>query len=806
MNSTTTAALPDDPLPQVWAKSAQRGRPPESLAYHLDAALRAAGDLRERVGELSVVTTVLGEQFWRAVLLAALAHDAGKVAEGFQRMLRAGQRWGHRHEVASLGFLPVLVSESSLLSWVASAVVTHHRPINGDGRSIQHSYGRMDAATLRAELGRIDPSQAGRLAGWLTYRAEAAGLAPAAASVPSDVAYAAHDVLQQVFDRWQKWIDDPDEGLTAVLLQGAVTLADHLSSGHGVLLRRQPVDDQFARGLRHKLRGGHPHQQRAADVTGHLILRAPTGSGKTEAGLLWAARQVAATAKRRGGRPRVFFTLPYLASINAMARRLEGLLPDLRDHVGVSHSRAASYYLATALMDEVPEEGDQLAAAARKAVARHNATRLFRETVRVGTPYQLLRGALAGAAHSSILIDSANSVFILDELHAYDARRLGYVLAMLRLWERLGGSIAVLSATLPNALIELIRETLQAPVTQVEAGAGWQKPRHRLRIRSHHLTDERSHDEILARLAAGESVLVVTNSVAHAQELYAALAPRVRQWHGDDAATLLHSRFKRMDRTAIEEHIIERYGVGAERRPGLVVATQVVEVSLDVDFDVLFTAAAPLEALLQRFGRVNRLGRREPADVVVHAPAYKARRGARGEFADSVYPRDPVQTGWEILCRHADQLVDESRAVDWLDEVYEAPWGSQWRGEVRQHRSDFDEAFLTFPYPYDSREECEARFDEMFEGTEAILAEDRESYREALHRPVREDGRTDRAAGRLLGEEYLLPLPYWAGVRASWDRQLRVAVIEGEYDPQRGLVAIHGPEPAATAYQPGEVL
>jgi CRISPR-associated endonuclease/helicase Cas3 len=69
-----------------------------------------------------------------------------------------------------------------------------------------------------------------------------------------------------------------------------------------------------------------------------------------------------------------------------------------------------------------------------------------------------------------------------------------------------------------------------------------------------------------------------------------------------------------------------------------------------------------------------------------------------------------------------------------------------------------------------------------------------------------EDGRAGRAAGRLLGEEYLVPLPYWASRFAGWDRRLKVAVVDGEYDAERGLVAVHGPEKAAAAYRPGEVL
>lgn len=796
-----------DPLPHTLAKSAQQGRPPESLAYHCDMTLQAATALRERVGRIELADMVLAGEFWRAAQLAALAHDAGKLAAGFQRMLTGNGGWGQRHEAVSLGFLPWLVPDQALRRWVASAVVTHHRPLTESPQSIQHVYGRMDADTFRAALGEVGEQEAGTLLRWLVGRAGTANLRPGSTAQPIDVVAKAYELLQQVLDEWQQWTEDRDRGLTAALLQGAVTLADHLASAHKRLSMAQPIGNGFGTLLRRHLGAElHSHQRRAEQAAGHLLLRAPTGSGKTEAGLLWAASRIAAIQEASGGTPRVFLTLPYLASINAMARRLEDRLPIGRGVVGVSHSRAASYYLATAIADE-PDGADPRAAAARKAVARDKATRLFRETVRVGTPYQLLRGALAGTAHSGILVDSANSVFVLDELHAYDSRRLGYILAAVRLWERLGGAIAVLSATLPNALATLLCETLQGEITWVEAGEESRLSRHRLQTREHHLTDRVTEEEIRARLAAGQAVLVVTNSVAHAQELYTALAPELRDRNGPDAATLLHSRFRRKDRTAIENRIEQHYGVRARKqRPGLVVATQVVEVSLDVDFDVLFTAAAPLEAMLQRFGRVNRLGRRPPADVIVHAPIYKPRRGGRGEFADGVYPRDPVEHAWQILCRHSDQVVDEADAVGWLDDVYRSDWGEQWRSEVADHQAEFERAFLDFEYPYASRADREERFDELFEGTEAILAVDREAYGKALATPIRDDGRADRAAGRLLGEEFLIPLPYWASRVAGWDHRLKVAVVDGEYSPERGLVAVHGPELAAATYHPGEVL
>lgn len=146
--------VPEDPLPLVLAKSAQRGRPPESLAYHSEMTLRAATEVRDRVGRLEVAEAVFGGRFWRAVRLAALVHDAGKLAAGFQRMLDGHGSWGQRHEVLSLGFLPGLVPDGDLRRWAASAVVTHHRSLTDSGRSVQHGYGELDLDGLREALDR----------------------------------------------------------------------------------------------------------------------------------------------------------------------------------------------------------------------------------------------------------------------------------------------------------------------------------------------------------------------------------------------------------------------------------------------------------------------------------------------------------------------------------------------------------------------------------------------------------------------------------------------------------------------------
>lgn len=810
---------PTSPLARLLAKSPQRGRQAETLVAHLAATLRAAELLAARTGRITAADGPLGGAFWQVVALAALCHDAGKLAGGFQCMVCGRTRsWGERHEVLSLGFLPPLIDNEEALSWVAAGVLTHHRPLR-DGctnRSIQALYHEDTVAELRERFDRCEAGDVAALLGWLHTTARSASLPvrkePPAAP-PDDALHEwTHELLTATMQRWGLLKSTPEDGLAAVLMQGAVTTADRLSSAHRTLHAHQPVAAGFRAQLERTLTdNGHAlreHQLRAAETSGHLLLRAPTGSGKTEAALLWAARQAQEIAAETGGTPRLYYTLPYLASINAMTGRFASLLGD-DEVVGVAHSRAASYHLATAVAPEDGEAGSaehsdreiERAGAAARAVARAEATRMFRETVRVGTPYQLLRSALAGVNSSGVLVDSCNSVFVLDELHAYDPERLGYILAMAALWQRLGGRVAVLSATLPAVLSAAVRRTLGSDVAEVSCPDIGLPTRHRIRTRPHHLTDPEAVTEIATRLEAGESVLVVANNVAHAIDLLEQLGPVAVAAHDRDpeAALLLHSRFRRRDRGGIETRVRDRYGTRQPRRGGLLVATQVVEVSLDVDFDVLFTAAAPLEALLQRFGRVNRVAARPAADVVVHAPCWRTRRGKGDqEYADGIYEQEPVAAGWEILRAHDGRPADESEATAWLDQVYSGDWGARWQESVRDQQERFTAGFLDFSLPFEDRSQLEEGFEALFDGTEAILDADRDEYREALHS-------AGRAAGRLLADDLLIPLPHWAGPTAGWDKELKVRVVQGEYDERLGLTAVHtrGTE---TAYAPGEVL
>jgi len=178
----------------------------------------------------------------------------------------------------------------------------------------------------------------------------------------------------------------------------------------------------------------------------------------------------------------------------------------------------------------------------------------------------------------------------------------------------------------------------------------------------HHVSKPASAEEaeeiVLAALAAGEKVLVVMNTVKKAQLWFEWAAERVPEV----AAMLIHSRFKRRDRAALEKLLQNTYNAG--QGPCLVIATQVVEVSLDISFDRMVTEAAPLDALVQRFGRINRkrsfeaLGTLKPVHVL--PPAEKT----------LPYQAEIVQRSYEVLPDNGP--FEEKNLQHLLDTVYPA--------------------------------------------------------------------------------------------------------------------------------------
>ena len=425
-----------------------------------------------------------------------------------------------------------------------------------------------------------------------------------------------------------------------------------------------------------------PMQEWARDVElpdgpALYLLEDETGSGKTEAAAMLAHRLM-----RSGKAEGLYLALPTMATANAMFDRLAKcyralFVDDATPSIALAHG-------ASGLHDgfqearrqwgrmERPYSGDTggdgadvTASAACAEWVADDRRRAFLADVGAGTIDQALQ-AILPARHQSIrLVGLMRRVLILDEVHAYDSYMQREIERLLEFQAALGGSAIILSATLPlnirNRLADAFArgageeggatdERMAYPLATVcgsgvvsatpvpgMAGRGRTLPVRFLR------TPEAAIEEVERAAAAGRAVLYIRNTVDDALEAHAVLRQRGL------VPDLFHARFALADRLEIERRVMARFGKEStpyDRHGSVLIATQVVEQSLDLDFDVLITDLAPVDLVIQRAGRLwrhDRPGRRGWPELLVVSPEPTTKADEnwfRGTFprAAHVYP------------------------------------------------------------------------------------------------------------------------------------------------------------------------
>jgi CRISPR-associated endonuclease/helicase Cas3 len=732
-------------LNEVWAKSAAKGAgdQPETLAQHTwDVLEKLAETIRLRP---DLPQSLRVPRLWHCLFWASFLHDYGKAARGFQARLRGGEAWKHRHEVLSLAFVDWLVSAFSAeeLHWVVAAIVSHHRD-EDEIQRLYNSIGDPDDQVLASLVAEIDESVIHGLWRWIDecvlHWPQALGLDTAGIEMPDlpTLDSAMRLVRDNGASNIRKWLKDYHRWLEravnrsddvalvvgTILLRGHLISSDHMASAHvGELPSPQLAEP-------HRLLEGwkltsdrlYDHQRESLHTRGSAVLMAPTGSGKTEAALLWAVAQ----AQPNRPVPRLYYALPFQASMNAMLKRLNDDQGDLAapfpGQVGLEHSRSVLAYYQRFLDESYAPQ-----AAAKEAKWRRNLAALNYYPVRVLSPYQLLKAPYRLKGYEALLTDCFEATFIFDEIHAYEAGRLAKILATAKyLRENYAARFFVMSATLPQLLRDRLADALGGyRLIQATQDVYARFQRHALKLRDGDLLDDQTLDHI-ARVAAGgqRSVLVCCNTVDRAQQAREGLLKRLA---GEVEAVLLHGRFNGKDRLEKEDAIRNATGSrSTQRRPVVLVATQVVEVSLDVDLDVIYSDPAPLEALLQRFGRINRRVLRKRAPVYVF----------REPVSDKPRPYEPalIQAALRVLEKNDGELIDEAQVSDWLDEVYsDRAISDKWNAEYQSAYEDFCDGVLASLRAFQSDKELEAEFYKAFDSVEVLpigLSDDYEKLRD----------------------------------------------------------------------------
>ncbi|WP_233573731.1 CRISPR-associated helicase Cas3' [Amycolatopsis panacis] len=395
------------------------------------------------------------------------------------------------------------------------------------------------------------------------------------------------------------------------------------------------VDGSFRARFRPEAAGARPVQQAAVEIAaglerpGLVIIEAPMGVGKTEAALL-AAEELAA----KYGADGVFVALPTQATTDAMFSRVRRWLDALpgRDgavSVTLAHGKASlndefdglvrqGWFAATSRGDETPIVAHQWLRGRKKGVLA---------SFVVGTIDQILFAGLKSRHLMLRHLALAGKVVVIDEVHAYDVYMSQYLQRVLHWLGAYGVPIVLLSATLPAQRRAELMAAYEHRAVPVEPELGYPVivasgtrprvlplPKPDTRVQLDRLDDDLDTLVRFLRqhLADGGCAVVVRNTVGRVQET----AARLEAEFGRDQVTVNHSRFLACDRARIDRDLLRRFGPGGERPVRhIVVASQVVEQSLDVDFDLMVTDLAPVDLVLQRVGRLHRHDRSRPTRV-----------------------------------------------------------------------------------------------------------------------------------------------------------------------------------------------
>ncbi len=330
----------------------------------------------------------------------------------------------------------------------------------------------------------------------------------------------------------------------------------------------------------------------------NVILIAPTGSGKTEFSFLWSKGE------------KTFYTLPLRSAVNQIYDRSRKLFNDKTEKVGLLHSDADVYLLGNG------NETENLKS--------YYLARQLSYPFMVSTGDQFFPYALRPPSYEKIYATFSYSRLVIDEVQAYDPKAAAIIVKYLQDIHKMGGKFLLITATLPKFIHEELENRIKAEIggkdfelidyydeaTEVDYSS---IKKHKLKfIKIENNENEFEYDKIIDEIINksyennGQRVLVVVNTVKLAVDVFDKIKKIVNQ---KMFVELLHSRLTFEKRKEKENKISEEFSnpkPANENKPKIVVATQVVEASLDLDADILFTEMVPLDSLIQRMGRVLR--------------------------------------------------------------------------------------------------------------------------------------------------------------------------------------------------------
>lgn len=575
-------------------------------------------DLKKRVYYLKEIGYIKGEHLFYLLLECCKHHDDGKANFSFQKRV-SSKRWipfvpekEIPHNVLSVYYLDKTQYEEMDYLKIASAILYHHDYCDED-RVINEKWMLIDENLLEG------------------YSSESLS--------GDEIEYLMNEGLY---------------GENLIVLKGLLRRCDYSASGeyeieypNDFLLEK--LERMMQRWKEKNENAGWNELQKFAieNRETDIIAVASTGMGKTEAGLLWIGDQ------------KGFFILPVRTAINAIYDRVrEEILQEekLEERVALLHSEALEYYNDNVEELDITEYFDR---------GKHLSLPLS-----ISTLDQLFNFVLRYKGYETKLATLSYSKIVIDEIQMYEPDLLAVLIRGLGQIHRLGGKIAIVTATLAPFIKQLLKE--DAEIEFKEKDFILDKTRHSVSVKDGAIQAEDIVTQYLENKKSGKSnkILIVCNTIKKAQALYEELKTQLGEI---EELNLFHSRYIRQDRKKLEKEI-RRFGKTycdekhkiLDCQNGIWISTSLVEVSLDIDFDYLFTELSELNGLFQRMGRCNRKGVKnlDKYNCFVYCAGKEVKRGQKG-FLDPIFYEQSRKALQEV-----DGLLSEEKKMDLINRYF----------------------------------------------------------------------------------------------------------------------------------------
>ena len=513
----------------------------------------------------------LNEDIWWALKCACLTHDLGKMNLLFQNKIRGIPNKTDKEEIPhgylSVGFINTKKLQEehtrNLVRIVITAVAKHH-------------YRKFDFKKNKNYIKQEIEN--------LQERAKSFNYEKLPDIVDDINSYS----LNYIYADELKNMDSEEEKINYILVKGLLNRIDYAASGYYQIeykndfLTEALNEYKKSWGKNADFNDLQKYMQGNQDE--NVIVVAETGYGKTEAGLLWI------------GNNKGIFTLPIRAAINSIYDRI-------RNKILKENNNNLSYKLALLHSDSLSElfkrveaEEGKLKLEDLEILDYNDRARQKSLPLTVSTLDQIFKFVYKYQGFEQDLATLSYSKIVIDEIQMYAPDLLAYLIVGLDMITKIGGKFAIITATLPPFIVDLLRKRnieFKEPINKYT-----KKNRIRHEIK---LLEEQLNFEFVREQFKDNKVLVITNTVRKAQEIYDGLKESV----DERKINIFHGSYIKKDRKSKEEQII-KFGNKNNKDTGIWICTQVAEASLDIDFDILVTELSDLNGLFQRMGRCYR--------------------------------------------------------------------------------------------------------------------------------------------------------------------------------------------------------